>query len=94
MARTPQITEPVKVTLYMPKGVSEPAKSHAASLGMSLSQLVTELLSTSMSGKIQHTVLIEPDMNEALEQVASANGHTMAETIEKIVSETCRRSEP
>jgi len=88
MSRSSQIDEAVKVTLYMPRQVSETAKVFAANQNTSLSRLVTNLLTQRMTGVVQHTIEITPEMQRTLSARAKNDGILISDLIPKIIAST------
>jgi len=86
MARAPQIEDPKKVTLYLPKDTIKRGKEFAQGLGTSLSKLVTETLEDKMSGTTRHTIDIPDDVQAGLEKLAAEKKTTVSGIIASIVT--------
>ena len=68
MARSGNIKQPTKVTLYMPKETVESGKKYAADAGGSLSQLVTDLVENKVGESFQHKIILNKETQKKLEE--------------------------
>jgi len=66
-----QISNPVKITLYIPEATSISAKEYASREGTSVSRVVTDLLNTTI-GVIRYNVELEPYLNDKLLKASHA----------------------
>ena len=85
--RSSNIDDAVKVTLYMPRTVSESAKVFAGNAGTSMSRLVTQLLIERMTGVVQHTVEVGPELQKKLERSAKQKGVLVSDLITALLDE-------
>ena len=68
MARSGNIKQPTKVTLYMPKETVESGKKYAADAGGSLSQLVTDLVENKVGESFQHKIILNKETQIKFEE--------------------------
>ena len=87
MARSGNIKQPTKVTLYMPKETVENGKKYAADAGGSLSQLVTDLVENKVGESFQHKIILNKETQIKLEEIAEERKLTVKELIPVILSE-------
>jgi hypothetical protein len=85
MARSATIVEPTKLTLYISRKISEPAKDYAAQEGKSLSQVVSELLTTAISGKVTHQVQLDHETSTAIQSIAYREHRSVSDIVEELV---------
>lgn len=88
MARAPQIEDPKKVTLYLPKDTIKRGKEFAKGLGTSLSKLVTETLEAKMSGSTRHMIDVPDDIQACLEKIAAQKKTTVGNVIASILTKS------
>ena len=87
MARSGNIKQPTKVTLYMPKETVESGKKYAADAGGSLRQLVTDLVENKVGESFQHKIILNKETQIKLEEIAEERKLTVKELIPIILSE-------
>lgn len=85
MARSPQIEDPTKVTLYLPRTTVDRGKKFAQGLKTSLSKVVTELLDQKMDGTTRHQVDVPQDVEAKLQEIAEREKTTVDGVITSIL---------
>ena len=87
MARSGNIKQPTKVTLYMPRETVENGKKYAANAGGSLSQLVTNLVENKVGESFQHKIILNKETQLSLKKLAEKRQLTIKELIPILLSE-------
>ena len=90
MARSGNIKQPTKVTLYMPRETVENGKKYAADAGGSLSQLVTDLVENKVGESFQHKIILDKETQLKIEKIAKERKLTVKELIPILLSEDFR----
>tara|TARA_X000001382_G_C3129471_1_gene165872 strand:- start:213 stop:488 length:276 start_codon:yes stop_codon:yes gene_type:complete len=87
MARSGNIKQPTKVTLYMPREIVENGKKYAANAGGSLSQLVTDLVENKVGESFQHKITLNKETQLKIEKIAEERKLNIKELIPILLSE-------